>query len=398
MIEGSRWRRASGQASPEKSKDSIEGFSEDPRRQNSHGDVSGEASDTQPRDSRLTSSSFARAREYWATMVRTPGRRRKRPHGQQHRPATSLSSLSFEESSYETSANRPGTNDGYAARFRYNVQGSRGGAFGKGNPKSDVEWKIYDAQSKPAPGQYTVQRQDSTPSTGGKMLSKFDAVGSAQWESKKRGATPGPGHYDADLSERSNANGGRFTHSNRWQEKEVFEQRSRELPGPSAYDAGNARDRVHKRISGGAISDGMVMSELDWTLRRGSRTPGPSEYKLPPVEATTIRAKGGKVGREPRLQPVYTSAAENPGPGAYFSESTADKKKEVSLRRSKSRESVANNRSRASLGRERSQELAPKGRGSRRSFLDDVQTRASRLPGPGQLMPYAQSQSSTRFN
>ena len=348
--------------------------------------MSWELGDVQPVESKLSNSSFSRAREYWATRVRTPGRRKHR--SRRPRCPTSLSSLASEGSAEEAAAQRPGTTGGYAARFRYNVQGTRGGSFGKGNRKSDVDWKIYDAKSKPAPGQYAVQREDSTPSNGGKMLTKFEAVGSQQWQTKqaeKSGATPGPGYYNGHFNERPGTNGGGFNISNRWQETEVFEQRSRELPGPTEYDAGDARDRVYKRVKGGAISDGKIMSDLDWTLIRGSRTPGPSAYNLPPVGATQARAKGGRLGSEPRLRPVRSTAFEGPGPGSYFSESAADRHKELALRRSKSRESVATSRSRASFGRERSQELAHKGgHANRRSFLDDLQARASKLPGPGQ--------------
>ena len=113
------------------------------------------------------------------------------------------------------------------------------------------------------------------------MLGTFDAVGSASWETRRKSSLPAPGQYDRDVNEPVKAIGGRFAEGGRWQETEVFEQRSRELPGPVEYDAGNARDKAYKRVNGGLISDAQVMSELDWTLLRGSRTPGPLPCTCP---------------------------------------------------------------------------------------------------------------------
>jgi hypothetical protein len=146
--------------------------------------------------------------------------------------------------------------------------------------KDDVDRKIRDASTKPGPI-YNVARQNSTPVNGGKMLESFDAVGSASWEFKKRKNMPGPGQYDRDLNEPLQTGGGRFSHENRWQQNQVFEQRSSQLPGPLEYDAGDSRDRANKRVVGGVISDAEVKSELDWILIRGSRTPGKI---FPPLE------------------------------------------------------------------------------------------------------------------
>lgn len=120
--------------------------------------------------------------------------------------------------------------------------------------------------------------------------------------------------------------------------------------------------------------------------------PGPSTYELPAVDKANARqrAKGGKVGRAPRLKPIYTTAADSPGPGSYFSQSHTEVQKEVSVRRTNSRNSVAHSLSRASLGREKSLEM--KGP-NRKTYLDDMQRKTSKLPGPGAflllLMPWS---------
>jgi hypothetical protein len=94
------------------------------------------------------------------------------------------------------------------------------------------------------------------------------------------------------------------------------------------------------------------------------------------------------MGRDARLKPIFSTALHGPGPGSYFHQRKADVEKEIAAKRNLSRISIASSRSRLSLSRERSREiaqsLAPKG-GTRRTFLDDAQLHASRLPGPGAI-------------
>ena len=271
QVPGSKWVR-NGKVSPQKSLSSqaSTSFADLPQMQSSVETMSGEEKDIQSEGSKV--SVTARAKEYWANNVLMQDRRKRTRR--QRRPGTSQSQLgSYESDEDGMLSKRPGTTDGYASRFRYNVQGVRGGALGRDVRKDDVDWKIRDASTKPGPI-YNVARQNSTPVNGGKMLESFDAVGSASWEFKKRKNLPGPGQYDRDLNEPLQTGGGRFSHENRWQQAQVFEQRSSQLPGPSEYDAGDSRDRANKRVVGGVISDAQVKNELDWTLIRSSRTPG----------------------------------------------------------------------------------------------------------------------------
>lgn len=282
QVPGSKWVRT---GKPLQSQSSTS-FADSPHKQNSVETMSFEDKGIQSEDSKV--SVTARAKEYWANNAliqdhhkRTRARRR---------PGTSQSkSGSYDLGEDGIMSKRPETTDGYASRFRYNVRGTRGGTFGHGARKDDVDWKIRDAATKPGAGEYEVTRQNSTPMTGGKMLESFDAVGSASWEFKKRKGMPGPGQYDRDLNEPRRVSGGRFGGGNRWKETQVFEQRSSELPGPLDYDAGDSRDRANKRVVGGVISDAEVKSELDWSLLRGSRTPGhpfsrPLCIRIRPVE------------------------------------------------------------------------------------------------------------------
>ena len=98
-----------------------------------------------------------------------------------------------------------------------------------------------------------------------------------------------------------------------------------------------------------------------------------------------MRAKGGMSGLGPRARHSNTPSDNSPGPGSYFKETLEEVKHEISVRRTASRNSVATSRSRASLGKELSYELATKSAG-RRTYLDDVKSRASKLPGPGAKM------------
>jgi hypothetical protein len=227
---------------------------------------------------------MARAKEYWENMVRSPDGKKKRST---RRPGTSQSSLeSFRSGSHDASitSERSVTSEGYAARFRYNVTGVRGGTFSRGQRKDDVDVLIREAATRPGVGEYNVVREDSTlsNSTTGKMLGYFEAVGSSEWTTKKKRYIPGPDQY-GDMNPPLRAPGGRFGQGNRWKQDEVFEQRSRELPGPLDYEGADARDKAYKRVNGGLISDANVKSELEWTLLRGSRTPGPSSCASTPA-------------------------------------------------------------------------------------------------------------------
>jgi hypothetical protein len=267
-IPGSKWIRVSVVA-PGRSKDRRRSLSADMSQTSVNSNASLQQGVIAPEDSKLSAS--ARAREYWANNVQT--KRSKTLHAGM-RPRTSISSIDLDSESGIDEATssgdrRFGTNSGYVARFRYNLQGTRGGKFGEEKRKDDVDWKIRDAATKPGAGDYDILRDNSLPSTGGTIHDR------AAWEVKReRESTPAPGQYDRDVDRPVRARGGRFGSGNRWQATEVFEQRSRELPGPSEYDAGEARDMAYQRVCGGVISEANPMSELDWTLLRGSRTPG----------------------------------------------------------------------------------------------------------------------------
>lgn len=271
-IPGSKWIRTDRRVSTQKSHLSQSSTSSHNLNRTSQERLSWEQSEIHPVESKQ--SVTARAKEYWANHVQTYTRNKS----SLQRPCTSLSAHetgSFTIGSVEDAGfERPETAEGYACRFRYNVRGVRGPSFGRGERRDDVDLKILDSRTKPGAGDYNVARQDSTPSTGGKMLENYEAVGSASWEVRKKKGIPAPGQYDRDLSEPLHTTGGRFANNERWKENELFEQRSQGLPGPTDYASGDARDKINKRVSGGLISDANVKSELDWTLLRGSRTPG----------------------------------------------------------------------------------------------------------------------------
>ena len=327
-------------------------------------------------------SAFARRQKYWGTMQE----KRRETEVKRKRPATSSSSLHtvdvVDELCFSKTATRPPSTNGYAAKFRYNVQGVRGGGkFSQGQPKSDVDWKIYDASTKPSPGDYCVMPEDSTPSNGGYMASR------KSWETKSweaggesdgKETLPGPGSYDIANPIPS---GGRFGHGNRWREQQVFEQHSRELPGPAEYNGGEGRDMAYQRVIGGSIGEGTVMGDLDFAIVRASRQPGPGAHSLPPLGVTKQRAKGGKFSTaKPKSDvdwKVY-DASRKPAPGQYDPPTFVD----IALNRSKSRASVSSSRSRIAMSREYSQEGGARGAG-RKTYVDTVQYHAAKLPGPG---------------
>jgi len=75
----------------------------------------------------------------------------------------------------------------------YMPNGVRGGRFGTGKPKSDVDWCIYRAGQVPGPGQYGVPR---LPAKTGGRFSSANPKSDVEWEMIRASKIPAPGQYE----------------------------------------------------------------------------------------------------------------------------------------------------------------------------------------------------------
>ena len=86
----------------------------------------------------------------------------------------------------------------------------RGGAFNKGNSKSEVEWMIYEASQKPSPAEYTLP--DVSDILPGGRFSKSTAKTAEELTALEHATYPATDAYglDIDRATRSPVRGGRF--------------------------------------------------------------------------------------------------------------------------------------------------------------------------------------------
>ena len=87
----------------------------------------------------------------------------------------------------------------------YMPNGLRGGRFGTGKPKSDVDWSIYRAAQVPGPGHYGAPQ---LPATSGGRFSSANPKSDVEWEMLRASKIPAPGQYE--LKEHI-PTGGRFS-------------------------------------------------------------------------------------------------------------------------------------------------------------------------------------------
>jgi hypothetical protein len=255
----------------------------------------------------------------------------------------------------------------------YLTNGVRGGRFGTGMPKSDVEWTIYRAKQLPGPGQYGVP---SRRLSGGRF-STCNPKTDVECQMIRASKIPAPGQYDirdhvpnggrfsnavpksdlewkmiraaqvtlppialarryharlqvlssravADLTaaaqipgpgeyavtKHERVNGGRLSTSAIVTDVDICMRRAKKLPGPGAYDVSYGSKK-----SGGRFSTSKPKTDVEWLMYRAKQIPGPGEYdrKLKPPS-------GGKFGAstpKTNLEELMDRAAKLPGPGMY---------------------------------------------------------------------------------
>ena len=75
----------------------------------------------------------------------------------------------------------------------YLANGVRGGRFGQGTPKSDVDWKIHRAKQVPGPGEYGSP--DGSHKVNGGRFSNCKPKSDVEWEMLRASKIPAPGQY-----------------------------------------------------------------------------------------------------------------------------------------------------------------------------------------------------------
>jgi hypothetical protein len=106
----------------------------------------------------------------------------------------------------------------------------------EGNPKSDVDWKIYQAAALPSSADYNPNNSDFDCTSGGQFSTAF-VPSSLDW----------------------------------------VIHRSRQIPGPGDYYPKDRRKNVSFKIS-----EARPKSDVEWRIYRASSIPGPGEYDLNP--------------------------------------------------------------------------------------------------------------------
>ena len=118
------------------------------------------------------------------TVRKSPNSKRTPPHVSATSPGHLSARPQTASSSLPITPTTPGP---------YLTNGVRGGRFGTGTPKSDVDWKIHRAKQVPGPGAYGLL--DSKKLLGGRF-STCSPKSDVEWEMLRASKIPAPGQYE----------------------------------------------------------------------------------------------------------------------------------------------------------------------------------------------------------
>ena len=116
------------------------------------------------------------------------------------------------------------------------------------------------------------------------------------------------------MTKHSHVTGGRLSTSAIVTDVDVSMRRAKKLPGPGAYDV----SAYGSKKTGGRFSTAKPKTDVEWIMHRAKQIPGPGEYdrRLP-------APSGGKFGAsspKTNLEEIMHRAAKLPGPGMYDSD------------------------------------------------------------------------------
>ena len=154
-------------------------------------------------------------------------------------------------------------------------------------PKSELDWQILRALNTPGPGQYG---SPDMPRSGGVKWRDSEPVSELDRIITLSGSTPGPGQYSNAHKGLEACSGGRFNKSKTPDMTALAVRKSRDVPGPGAYNT--AQDHRLKPSPGGSFNIYAPASDLDLTIKRAKETPGPGAYaKIDPPLHTPYKVK-----------------------------------------------------------------------------------------------------------
>jgi len=148
----------------------------------------------------------------------------------------------------------------------------------QGNPKGEIEWCEYRAKNLPGPGQYSdptyrLPKGGRLPPNGENAARSKSSI---EWEEYRASKIPGPadtGILSKKQSLGGSLMGGEFPKFTPKGLVESAVHAKKNIPGPAHYtvQASNAGKAA-------CISKTSVKSDVEWSMERASKLPGPGEY------------------------------------------------------------------------------------------------------------------------
>jgi hypothetical protein len=201
--------------------------------------------------------------------------------------------------------------------------------FGTSSGKSDVDWLVYDASTKPGPGQYQVGGKPDADAVGGRF-GNSEVRNFIEEETLIKSFIPGPGAHNVQPIK--STEGGLISKSNArgYAEELVYEHRGE--PGPGHYKPVTGMAEANSSV-GFRFNKNISKTHLEMLQLEAGRTPGPGAYSSTAPRAPGMLGSdtvGGRIGGSSGGKGFEDSRLRYPGPGAY--ELTADQQMGVGFK------------------------------------------------------------------
>ena len=183
------------------------------------------------------------------------------------------------------------------------------------NIKTEPEMIIYNKREIPSPADYMVKQRVPQPCPGGKFN------GSGRIELKPDNfSVPGPGAY-GDVSRSKLPAGGKFNNANVPDFITVSKRKGSRLPGPLDYKPSHRVSRTP--IPAVRFTKCFPKSDVDWKVYHASKIPGPGAYKVVPPKRTTSGQKFSSSYVKSFIDEAVHKGRAVPGP-KYAPQNSAD--------------------------------------------------------------------------
>ena len=144
--------------------------------------------------------------------------------------------------------------------------------FGSGNPKTDIEWRMYEAAKTPGPGSYKIDSKYDRPAGG--HFNTSNPKGDVEWKIYNSGNIPGPGQYDLPTAQ-STMKGGKFSMANPKSDIDWQIYEAARSPGPGSYNIGK-----RPKDSSMKFNTSKPKTDIEWKIYEAAGMPGPGQYKV----------------------------------------------------------------------------------------------------------------------